>query len=55
MNGFFNRDRESGKPLSSATPPGVRIRTGQFEKSRFAEAGRCCMDRAEIGYSGRDS
>ena len=33
-----NRDR--GEPISSAppTPPGMRVRTGRFEKLRFHES-----------------
>ena len=36
-----NRDRGSGCPLSPPTPPGMRVRTGRFEKLRFTPCFLC--------------
>jgi hypothetical protein len=35
----FNRHRGSGHPLSPATPPGMRVRTGRFRKIEPLRAG----------------
>jgi len=34
-----NRHRGSGRPLSPATPPGMRVRTGRFRKIEPLRAG----------------